>query len=132
MDKGYQEQNIPNSSHRHNCGADDILRCSIQITSRREVPMNMVMVDLGIPPGFRVDPSAFKQLLASKALARYELTENQCILYVRSLVREEPLSFTYKLKAQYPIRAQIPSSSVYEYYQPENRDQTEPQKILIE
>jgi len=93
--------------------------------------MSMAIIDLGIPPGFRVDQSAFKRLVASGVLAKYELTANQCILYVRTVVREQPLRFTYELKALYPIRAQIPSSTVYEYYQPENRDWTQPTEIVV-
>lgn len=109
---------------RERLAVDEILRCGVQITKRSDVPLNMAIIDLGIPPGFKVDPSAFKQLVASGVLARYELTANQCILYVRALGREEPLRFTYELKALYPVRAQTPSSSIYEYYQPENRDRT--------
>ena len=82
----------------------------------------MTIIDLGIPPGFKVDPSSFKQLVASRVLAKYELAASRSVLYVRRLVRKEPLRFTYELTALYPIRAQIPSSSVYEYYHPENRD----------
>lgn len=117
---------------RERLAVDDTLRCSVQVTRRSDTPMSMAIIDLGVPPGFRVDPSAFKQLVASGVLAKYELTANQCILYVRSIARERPIRFTYELKALYPIRAQIPSSSVYEYYQPENRDQAISGQIVVE
>jgi uncharacterized protein YfaS (alpha-2-macroglobulin family) len=94
--------------------------------------MSMTIIDLGIPPGFSVDSTAFKKLVASGVLAKYELTANQCILYVRTIEREKPLRFTYELKALYPIRAQIPPSSVYEYYNPENRDQAISGQIVVE
>jgi uncharacterized protein YfaS (alpha-2-macroglobulin family) len=110
---------------------DDVLRCSVQVTKRSDTPANMTIIDLGIPPGFKVDPSSFKQLVASGVLAKYELAASRSILYVRTLVRKEPLRFTYKLTALYPIRAQIPSSSVYEYYHPENRDTAVSGQIIV-
>jgi uncharacterized protein YfaS (alpha-2-macroglobulin family) len=117
---------------RKRLAVDDTLRCSVQVTRRSDSPMSMAIIDLGIPPGFRVEPSAFNQLVPSGVLAKYELTTNQCILYVRSIIREQPLRFTYELKALYPIRAQIPPSSVYEYYNPENRDQSISGQIVVE
>jgi hypothetical protein len=117
---------------RKRLAVDDTLRCSVQVTRRSDSPMSMAIIDLGIPPGFRVEPSAFDQLVPSGVLAKYELTTNQCILYVRSIIREQPLRFTYELKALYPIRAQIPPSSVYEYYNPENRDQSISGQIVVE
>ena len=117
---------------RERLAVDDTLRCSVQVTRRSDTPMSMAIIDLGIPPGFSVDSTAFKQLVASGVLAKYELTANQCILYIRTIERERPLRFTYELKALYPIRAQIPPSSVYEYYQPENRDQAISGQIVVE
>jgi uncharacterized protein YfaS (alpha-2-macroglobulin family) len=129
-----KELEIQIDYERQRLSVDDTLRCSVQVTRRSDTPMSMAIIDLGIPPGFSVDPSAFKQLVESGVLAKYELTANQCILYVRTIERERerPLRFTYELKALYPIRAQIPPSSVYEYYQPENRDQAILGQIEVE
>lgn len=127
-----KELEIQVDYERERLAVDDTLRCSVQVTRRSDIPMSMAIIDLGIPPGFSVDSSAFEQLVASGALAKYELTSNQCILYVRTIVREQPLRFTYELKALYPIRAQIPPSSIYEYYQPENRDQAISGQIVVE
>ena len=127
-----KELEIQIDYERERLAVDDTLRCSVQVTRRGDSLMSMAIIDLGIPPGFSVDSTAFKQLVESGVLAKYELTSNQCILYVRTIVREQPLRFTYELKALYPIRAQIPPSSVYEYYQPENRDQTISGQIVVE
>jgi len=57
-------------------------------------------------------------------LAKYELTGNQCILYLRDVKPGKPFKLSYQLKALYPIRAKIPPAEVYEYYQPANRDRS--------
>jgi hypothetical protein len=68
----------------------------------------------------------------SQVVAKYEVTTNRCIVYVRRLFAGEPIRFDYELKPSHPIRAQIPVSTVYEYYQPGNRDQTEAAEIVVE
>lgn len=129
---GQKELEIQIDYDRERLAVDDTLRCSVQVTMRGDTPISMAIIDLGIPPGFKVDSSAFTQLVASGVLAKYEFTANQCILYVRSIARERPIRFTYELKALYPIRAQIPPSGVYEYYQPENSDQAISGQIVVE
>lgn len=116
---------------KNHLAVDDMLTCSVQVTKRSDIPTGMAIIDLGVPPGFKVETSSFEQLVKSGALAKYEVTANQCVLYIRSIIPEKPLRFSYNLKALYPIRATIPSSTVYEYYQPNNRDQTEPTEIIV-
>ncbi len=127
-----KELEIQVDYNKERLAVDDILRCNVQITSRRDTPVNMAIIELGVPPGFRVDLSTFKELVASDVLSRYERIANQFILYIRSLRREKSLCFSYELRALYPIRAQIPSSKVYEYYQPENKDWTHSTEIVVE
>ena len=117
---------------RTQLSVDDILQCTVEIRRNGATPVNMAIIDLGVPPGFKVDPSAFRKLVKSGVLAKYELTGNQCILYVRNIQPGKPLRFGYKLKALYPIRAKVRPSRVYEYYQPENEDRTSYQEIVVE
>ena len=81
----------------------------------------MAIVDLGIPPGFDVGPTAFEVMQRNGQIAKFEATGNQVILYLRELSNMAPLKFDLSLRAKYPLRVQTPPSAVYEYYQPENR-----------
>jgi uncharacterized protein YfaS (alpha-2-macroglobulin family) len=110
---------------------EDVLTCTVQVNRNGPDPVNMAIIDLGIPPGFQVLPAAFQRLVERRVLARYEITGNQCILYVRNIRPDKPLRFQYELKALYPIRAKVPPSGVYEYYQPENKHYTLPQEIVV-
>ncbi len=91
----------------------------------------MVIVDLGIPPGFEVLSEDFEGLVAKKVIQRYSQTGRQVICYFDRIEREAPIEFTYRMKAKYPIRAKTPRSVVYEYYNPEVRDVAPPVEVVV-
>ncbi len=86
---------------------------------------NMVMVDLGIPPGFDLlseDLQAYQEKSAGSKTGRLEkfnLTATQAILYFNSFAPGETVTLHFRLRAKYPIRARTFQSRVYEYYDPE-------------
>jgi uncharacterized protein YfaS (alpha-2-macroglobulin family) len=84
----------------------------------------MVMVDLGIPPGFELlseDLQDFQARTAGQnagSLQKFSLTATQAILYFNALAPGKPVELRFRLRAQYPIRAHTFESRVYEYYDP--------------
>ena len=82
---------------------------------------NMVMVTLGLPPGFQVateDPDAYK---TSKVLSAYEITGKQLMLYLSALPASGSQTFKYRLQATMPVTASDGGAEVYLYYQPKQR-----------
>ena len=102
------------------------LQCRVTVRNHTDQLINMAIVELGIPPGFDVATTAFETLQAQGQIARFEATGNQVILYLRALSPLQPFQFGYSLRAKYPLRVQTPPNAVYEYYQPQNRAQTNP------
>ena len=100
---------------------NDTLKCTGYVTTRSQPSIHMPTVDLRIPPGFEVDPTAFEALQTSGRIAKFEVHGSRVILYLRELVEGEPFRFEYSLRAKYPLHAQAPKSVVYEYYRPDNR-----------
>ncbi len=90
-----------------------------------------VLVDLGVPPGFDPLTEDLDALVEEGRIARYELTGRQIIFYLTDVVRGEPLEFTYRLRARYPIRAQTPASRAFDYYTPDQGDVEPPQRIIV-
>src|SRR5204863_9716465 len=84
----------------------------------------MVMVDLGIPPGFDLlseDLQDYKEKSAaakSGKLEKFSLTAVQAILYFDSIAAGDTVTLHFRLRAKYPIRARTFQSRVYEYYDP--------------
>ncbi len=113
---------------------DDTLVAKVTVDYRAAVPAGMVIVDLGIPPGFDVDAGSFAELIARRGtpkVEKFSLTGRQITLYVGSMQRGAPLEFEYSLKARYPLRAKTPSSTVYEYYTPDRRAEAEPVTLEV-
>jgi uncharacterized protein YfaS (alpha-2-macroglobulin family) len=86
------------------------------------------IVDLGVPPGFEVMSDDLADLVARHGdlpegyegakFSRFDLTGRQIICYLEGLKAGQPLEFEYRIRARYPIRAQTPPSSAYDYYNP--------------
>ncbi|MBE9478590.1 MAG: hypothetical protein IMY80_01385, partial [Chloroflexi bacterium] len=47
------------------------------------------------------------------------------------LSSEQPLSFSYRLQAKFPITARTPASSVYDYYNPDVNGEQAPIEIVV-
>jgi uncharacterized protein YfaS (alpha-2-macroglobulin family) len=97
----------------------------------------MVMVDLGIPPGFDLlseDLQSFQEKTTGDRAGRLEkfsLTATQAILYFNALSPEQGVTLKYRLRAKYPIRARTLQSRVYEYYDPEVSSTARPVKLEV-
>jgi hypothetical protein len=103
---------------------DDIAAAKVTVRNNLPQTANMIMVDLGIPPGFDL-LSEDLQSLQDKAgrnqngrLEKFSLTATQAILYFNALSPNQTVSFTYRLRAKYPIHAHTFQSRIYEYYDP--------------
>jgi len=110
---------------RTSLAQDDIATASVVVKNNSEKAANMVMVDLGIPPGFDLlsedlqDYQAGSTGRKSGHLSKFSLTATQVLLYFDSLAPTDKVTFKYRLRAKYPIRARTFKSRVYEYYDPE-------------
>jgi uncharacterized protein YfaS (alpha-2-macroglobulin family) len=108
-------------------------------TVRNNLPgsANMVMVDLGVPPGFDLlteDLDHYRAKPAARAgghLEKYSLTATQAILYFDSIPANGRLSLTYRLRAKYPVKARTFESKVYEYYAPDISGRAAPVELVV-
>ena len=91
----------------------------------------MVIVDLGIPPGFALNTDDFDALVKAGTLQKYSVTGRQVIGYIDRVEAGSPLEWTYRLTAQYPLVAQTPESKAYTYYNPEIQQTVKPQQIVV-
>jgi hypothetical protein len=91
----------------------------------------MIIVDLGIPPGFDVNTEDFDNLVKAKTIQKYSLTGRQVIVYLNRVDASTPIEMKYRLKAKYPLKAQTPESKAYAYYNPEIQDTAKPQEIVV-
>lgn len=109
----------------------DLLRQTVRAELLKGGSAQMVMLDLGIPPGFQVQADDLAEAVGSGLIERFEITGRQVILYLEGLRQGEPVEIRYRLRARYPVRVQAPRSAVYEYYNPENRAETPPTVLTV-
>ena len=122
---------------------NDTVRVDVAVTlhtpdSRSET----AIIDLGIPPGFRVETQDLDALIAEglafsgesegPIIERYELTGRQILLYTSNLSFDFPLNFDYRLRAKFPLIAQTPLSAVYDYYNPQINGEQAPVVLVVE
>jgi hypothetical protein len=125
------------SYDRTKLAQSDIVTTTATVKSNLDKTANMVMVDLGIPPGFDLlseDLQSFQEKTATAKTGRLEkfsLTATQAILYFNALAPGETATLHFRLRAKYPIRAQSFQSRVYEYYDPEVSATARPVKLEV-
>lgn len=105
---------------------NDMLRADVSIRSRHREALSMLIVDLGLAPGFAPDPASLAVLQQTRRIERYEVTPRQLILYLRDLPPGVELQLPVRLRARFPVRAKTPPAKVYEYYNPARRGTTAP------
>ncbi len=109
---------------------NDLVKVDVQIKLRRQGTAQLVMVDLGIPPGFEVQTPDLDELVGKK-IQKYTITPRQLIIYLDKVSSNKPVKFAYHLRAKYPIRAKVSSSRVYEYYNTNNQGVEPPIEMKV-
>jgi hypothetical protein len=103
----------------------DLLTARVALRYNRPGVARMTLVDLAIPPGFELRTGAFEELQEGGTIERFTVTDRQVILYFRELQGGRPVTFSYSLRAQYPLRVTARRSVAYQYYEPDVRDESD-------
>ena len=69
--------------------------------------------------------------LKSITEGRYDLTGRQILVYVSNLSAGNPLTFSFRLRAKYPLTAQTPASNAYDYYNPDISGESTPLLLVV-
>ena len=110
---------------------NDTVTVDVGVKLNQPGVVKMALIDLGVPPGFTVLTEDLSQLVEQGVIARYELTGRQIIIYLEDFSSEAPLRFSYRLRARFPMRAQTPPSSAYDYYNPSNLTVQAPLEVTV-
>ena len=116
---------------------DQIVTGTASIHNNMYKTAKMVMVDLGIPPGFELQSEDLQDMVErttgkkSGRLEKFSMTATQAILYFDSIAPHDSFEVRYRLRAKYPIRVQGFVSRVYEYYDPSVTAGAEPAQFEV-
>jgi uncharacterized protein YfaS (alpha-2-macroglobulin family) len=138
VDAGPREPlTIDLSYDRTKLAQDEVATAKVRVTNNTPANAKMIMVDLGIPPGFEPSGEDFANLADSTRgktggkLEKYTITAKQVILYFDGLNARQRIEFSYKLRAKFPVRAKTFASRVYEYYNPTVDGKTSPVEMTV-
>jgi alpha-2-macroglobulin-like protein len=116
---------------------DEIASATATIRNNTDRTAKMVMVDLGIPPGFELQSEDLQAMVEKTATAKsgrlekFSMTATQAILYFDSIAPRDSFEVRFRLRAKYPIRANGFVSRVYEYYAPEVHAMAKPAQFEV-
>ena len=71
---------------RTELATDDIINVTATVTNNRPGKANMVIVDLGLPPGFTLIADKLNNLVDEGVIEKYSTTGRQIIVYLREVV----------------------------------------------
>jgi hypothetical protein len=119
---------------------DDTVAVNVNVSLNQGVAES-ALIDLGVPPGFSVQSEDLSALVARfddvpadypyPTIQRYDLTGRQVLVYVSNLSAGNPLSFSFRLRAKYPLVAQTPASNAYDYYNPDVSGESAPLLLVV-
>jgi hypothetical protein len=110
----------------------DMLKAKATLRYNGKLPTYMVMLDLGIAPGFNVDPGDFADMVGKNKIKKFEITARQVIIYLGDVRPGDELTFEYVLRPRYPLRARTPATTAYEYNTPGVRSVANPVELTVE
>lgn len=110
---------------------NDLLTAHVTVANNRPARANMIIVDLGIAPGFEVQAADLAALVENKTISKFSLTGRQIIVYLDHVDQASPVTFAYTLRAKFPVKAKTPKSAVYEYYNPAVKHESQPQELVV-
>ncbi len=126
---------------RMELAVNDTVTVSVSAVLNQPGNAESAIIDLGVPPGFTPETADLSALISRyqdypedyefPTIERFELTGRQIILYVSNLSDQAPLEFSYRLRAEFPLRAQTPASTAYDYYNPSQTSESLPQTLVV-
>ncbi|KYF78840.1 alpha-2-macroglobulin [Sorangium cellulosum] len=100
---------------------NDIVTASVSVKNTTDAAQNMVLVTVGLPPGFQVLTEDLQAYIDAGQLSRFEITGKQLILYVKEIAASGVAGFNYRLQATMPVKAEDGGAEAHPYYQPEQQ-----------
>ncbi len=97
---------------------NDTATATVTVSSLGDQSTNMVLVTVGIPPGFEVVTEDLDEYLRAGTLSHYETTGKQLNLYLTQLAAAAVQEISYRVRATMPVKAADGGAVVYPYYQP--------------
>ncbi len=109
---------------RNDIPLHETVRLNASVSNHGTQTVPMTMVTLPVPPGFQVSGGGFEQLVEDQAIARYEVTAEDVVLYLRQLEPGKPFRVNCSMRPMLRVQTTARAATVWEYYNPQNRSRS--------
>src|SRR5205085_8458902 len=116
---------------REQLAVNDHVAATASVVNSLDHAAPMVIHDLPIPGGFIMEPGELEELVGSRAIERFQVTNRKAIIYLRDLPPGAPLELKYRLKATMPVKVTVPQAEAYQYYTPERRGKESEERVFV-
>ncbi len=116
---------------RKSLRTDDMVTAQVTVVNNDPRECTMVVIDLGLPPGFELQAEDLQRLVDKGVIQKYTIAARQIIVYLDKLASRKPLELSYRLRAKFPIKAATPASRAYRYYDPEIGATAKPVELTV-
>jgi alpha-2-macroglobulin-like protein len=103
---------------------------TVTVTNNALLDAMMVLLDIGIPPGFGVQTDDLEPFIGT-AISKYEVTPQRLIVYLYKVPGNGKVTFSYRVQATTPLRSTAPRSAAYPYYTPDARAESQPVVLTV-
>ncbi|MGL4650453.1 MAG: hypothetical protein ACRC1H_13680, partial [Caldilineaceae bacterium] len=126
-----QSMDVQVTYDRTELAVNDLVKVTATIPNYLPQPVNMLLVELALPPGFDVVREDWAALVAEGLIDRYEVRPAQINAYVSDVAAGETVSFTYRLQARLVVDVETGTSTSYDFYASQWRRTAPPQRIVV-
>jgi hypothetical protein len=111
--------------------AGENIRCNIEAERIGFRGYGMMLAEIGLPPGAEVDRSSIETAMKESGwdINQYEVLPDRLVVYLWPHAGGTKFSFTFK--PRFGMNALTPPSTMYDYYNPENRAVVEPTLFTV-
>ncbi len=113
---------------------NDLVEVSVNLSYNPPLAMKaeMVVLDVSVPTGFAaVKESVAKVIDGNDQIKRYEIAGRKVIFYIEDMMPGDEISFSFDVKALYPVTAKGVASQAYSYYNPDIKAETLSAGIVV-
>ena len=106
----------------------------LTVSIRNERPSGaaeQVTAVVGLPPGFAVDEALLRDLRDAGEFDRFEIRGGRLNLYLGRIANGERRAITFRVHPTLRGTMTLPHTTAYEYYDPESRGASAPEKVIV-
>jgi hypothetical protein len=117
--------------NRLTASPNDSIRCTVHAERVGFRGYGMMLAEVGLPPGADVDRASLDSAATDSGwdLQSYEVQPDRVVFYLWP--HAGGTTFSFSLKARFPMAAQSSESILYDYYNPEARASVPPNRFTV-